>query len=169
MRSLPEDTRKVFMVVTMVIASATLGIASWLMFSPLQDLNLPSLDTNKHEAGQQSTNTSARLTPNSQFANASDIPQIGPVSGFMESFKAVKDLIVPKDLQNNLFGTTAPSTSWSHKFSDVSAGIPQKLKDISLSLFHAFQTFLTQTANILTPYALSLLDKLIELTSRPAK
>ncbi len=170
MRSLPEDTRKFFMVATMVIASVTLGITSWLMFSPLQDLTLPSLNTDQHVAdGEQSMDTPSKLSVHSQFADASSIPQIGPVSGFMESFKAVKDLIVPKDLQNNLFGNTALSTSWSRKFSDISAGIPQKLKDISLSLFRIFQTFLIYISKLITPYALSLLNKLIELVTPSSK
>lgn len=170
MRSLPEDTRKVFMVVTMVIATMTLGIASWFMVSPLQDLGLPSLNTNQHTADdQKDIDTSAQLTPHSQFADASGIPQIGPASGFMESFKAVKKLIVPKDLQNNLFGNTALPASWLDKFSDISAGIPQKLKDISLSLFRMSQTFLARMSQIIMPYALSLLDKLIELTSQSPK
>ena len=152
--SLPEYVRRIFMVISMIFASTFVGLFSWLMFSPLQSLNLPSLDTNQQTANyNQAVSNLAQVARNNELANVSKILEISPASGFIESFKAMKDMLVPKNIQNDplehiINVPTSWSHSWSNQLSGVSAGITVKLRELTKLIFERLQELQTYISNI---------------------
>ncbi|MEK7082930.1 MAG: hypothetical protein AAB972_02060 [Patescibacteria group bacterium] len=153
MHSLPEHVRKIFMVASMIFATTFVGLLSWLLFPPLQDIGLPSLNTRQQVTNNyQPMDDLKQIVKDSKFANVVKIPEIGPASGFMQSFKAVQDLIVPKNLQNPL-GHAQVNASWTKSWltplAHASAGIALKLREASVHIFQKANNILLYIINIL--------------------
>ena len=147
MRALPDNQRKVFAAATFVIGVISVGLASWFLFPPLQDLNAPTLQNNNEmqalanlntginpitdETQRASTGTDAG--GNSSFADTNNIPQIGPVKGFIDSFNAVKNLLVPADMQTN-----TPASLWQTASDKLSQWMQQIASKAEALLQYAF-------------------------------
>lgn len=151
--ALPEHVRKMFMAVTMIFATAFVGLASWLLFPPLQDIGLPSLNTNQRiNNNYKAMDDLKQIVKDSEFANVINVPEIGPASGFMQSFKAVQDLVVPKNLQNPLEyvrGTAPWPSSWLTPLSRASAGAALKLREASLLGLEGVNKLITYIVSII--------------------
>ena len=171
LQSLPDHKRKIFAIATLVIAIFGVCTATWFLFPPLQDLNLPSLD-NEH-IGVNADNSAQivdgvnKLVDNSSLPDASKIPQIGPIKSFIDSFNAVKDMLAPKDVQVTSHDNVLEP--WPHKLSQLSAELGSKTKayaQYTIGTAKAFSQYLI--ARTLS-YAPHMLDKLISSTSRTSQ
>lgn len=184
--SLPEYVRKIFMVVTMIFATTFVGLVSWLLFPPLQDIGLPSLGADQRVTNNyQAMDDLKQIVKDNEFASVIKIPEIGPASGFMQSFKAVSDLVVPQNLQNPATyvqtGALRPQ-SWFTSFFHVSVGAAlklrghfllalgdaNKLKNRALAITASSLFSLSYLARV-PSYASHLIDALITSTSRVAR
>ena len=160
-RALPEPQRRFFGVVTMLIATLGVGMASWFLFVPLQNLSLPSVDDTAQVAEQA---TESAPADDAQFADASKIPQIGPIKGFIDSFNAVKDLLVSKDLQAATQGNA--TEAWTSTLSQWISGIAIRAKAFSQYSFDHTKRILNFLPTQALAYPLDILNKLISSGSR---
>ena len=176
MHALPDNQRRIFAAVTFVIGIISVGLASWLLFPPLQDLNAPTLqDNNEAQAfarpdtgaipiadGSQRASIGADGSGNSLFAGANNIPQISPVKGFIDSFNAVKDLLMPADTH-----AIAQSSVWQTATGELSQWARQIASKAGAFLQYAFDqtkiflNFLRQALH----YISDALNKFISSTS----
>ncbi len=162
LHALPEPQRRFFGVVTMLIATLGVGMASWFLFPALQSLNLPSINDGTHLSDAQGGEN--RLIDDAQLADASKIPQIGPISGFVDSFNAVKDLLVSKDLQ--AIAQVNTTETWTGILSQWLGEFAAKAKIFSLSILDQTKMILNYLAKQALMYVPDFLNKLISLTSR---
>ena len=178
MRALPDNQRKVFAAATFVIGVIGVGLASWLLFPPLQDLNAPALQNNNQAQapanpdtgaapiadGSQRAASQADASGNASFADVNNIPQIGPVKGFIDSFNAVKDLLVPADTHAN-----AQASLWQTASDTLFQWIQQIIPKTETLLQYAFdqaRMFINFLARQALHYIPDALNKLISSTSR---
>ena len=175
MHSFPEHIRKIFMVITMIFAATFVGLVSWLLFPPLQDVGLPSLHTDKQAINRfQAMDDLKQVVKDNEFANVIKIPEIGPASGFMQSFKPIQDLIVPKNLQDTPLKHIRASALWSPswlmslshapagvvlKFREASALVLKKVTNILMYILHSILLFVSYVISYVL-YVLSYLARL---------
>ena len=155
LHSLPEHARKIFMVMSMIIVSAFVGLLSWRMFPPLQPVGLPSLGATQQTTNYyQAVDNLKQTVNNNELATVINIPDIGPASGFMESFKAVKNLIVPKNLQDDPPEHVSPSVSWPKswvtRFSHASQSTVFKLREFAAPILGELHAYISNIPNIPT-------------------
>lgn len=170
MRALPEHHRKILAMSTMMAATMVLVAIVWLSFIPLQDLNLPAVDSQQAAHTEINTNTSNPSQVPPQFANVSSISEIGPISSFLDSFKAATNLLVPKELQYNPLGQTTTG-SWQQKLSDILAAFPATIHNISgiLSLFiQQMRALFISLSQLIITFLLELSQQIVAHASRTA-
>lgn len=168
MRALPEHHRKILAMSTMMAATMVLVAIVWLSFIPLQDLNLPAVDSQQAAHIEINTNTSNPSQVPPQFANVSSVSEIGPISSFLDSFKAATNLLVPKELQYNPLGQMATG-SWQQKLSDILAAFPATIHNISgiLSLFiQQMRALFISLSQLIITFLLELSKQIVTHASR---
>ena len=166
LHDLPERKRKIFAVGTMIIAGMTVFLASPFLTSPLEDLTLSSPDNKPASpfADVIVPNEIKALPDNPQLADINNIPQIGPIKGFVEAFTAAKDLLVPADIQQASQGNI--SESWSSKLSQWVKQYAIKAKIAFQYLFDHIQLLMTHGIQKISSFIGHLLDRLISNLSR---
>ena len=164
LRALPEPQRRFFGVVTMIIATLAVGMASWFLFAPLQNLGLPSVGDSAQVSEQT---TESNLANDAQLADASKIPQIGPVKGFIDSFNAVKDLLVSKDVQ--AAAESNATEAWTSILSGWLGDVTAKANVFSQYILDQTKMLLNFLATQALLYLPNLLNKLISSTSRVSR
>ena len=177
MRALPDHQRKFFAAATFVIGVIGIGLVSWSLFPPLQDLHSlsqhdaqtqaptnpdvptpPITDGTQSTAGIGADDTSS----NPLFADVNTISQIGPIKGFLDSFNAVKDLLVPADIQTN-----TQAGLWqtiSDKLWGRTQEIASKTEVFARYAFEQGKKFVNFLAKQALHYVPDTLNKLISLT-----
>ena len=152
------------MIASMIFATTFVGIFSWLLFPPLQDIGLPTLHTGPQAINQyQAMDELKNSIKDSEFANVIKIPEIGPASGFMQSLKAAQGLIVPKNLENPLKNIHAGASwpqSWFTPISRASAGIALAFREASVRILKKANNIFTYLVDILALVVSSIISSI---------
>ena len=169
LHDLPERKRKIFAAGTMIIAGMTVLLASPFLVSPLEDLTLPSSDNKQASpfADVIVPHEINALPDNPQLADINNIPQIGPIKGFVEAFTAAKNLLAPADIQQTGQGNI--SESWSSKLSQWVKQYAVKAKIAFQYLFDHIQLFVTHGIQKISFFIGHFLDTLISNLSRSSQ
>ncbi len=156
MHALPERNRRILALSTLIGGGAIIAAVVWLTASPLHDLNTQDSESPLIER------QTAQHARGKEFADASSIPDIGPISGFVDSFKAAKNLLIPKELEGNILN--ASSSSWFQLLSleQISTWAKQLPSFIIRETKIFAITILQNTITLLS----SILGKVITSTSR---
>ncbi|MDP3778548.1 MAG: hypothetical protein Q8R30_00690 [bacterium] len=155
MHQLPERNRRILALSTLIGGGAIIAAIVWMTASPLHDLN--TRDEESSLTGQTAQHSEGKNLP-----AAGSIPDIGPIIGFLDSFKAAKNLLIPKEL--GVAKLDSASSSWSQFLSPAYLGtwikqlpgfIIRETKTLAI-------TILQNTISLLS----SILDKVVASTSR---
>ncbi len=156
MHALPERNRRILALSTLIGGGAIIAAVVWLTASPLHDLNTGSAGSSIAE--DQTT----QHTEGKNAATSINIPDIGPINGFLDSFKAAKNLLIPKELEVTKLDSA--SSSWSQFLSPAYLGT--WIKQLPGFIIRKTKTLTIPILQHIISLLSSILSNVITFTSR---